>query len=161
MKVANLPKVLPEAELLVIGVTSPLLVGVYIDGSLVRSYEKDEKASKALPEVFHDVRYRYDLKAIYYAKGPGSFMAIKVTYVMAKTFCIALNIPLFGADAFLFNGNRPIKAIGQSCFVKKGGKITIERGGCPGEPAIFELPQRLVRKKFSTRSEPLYILPAV
>ncbi len=151
---------MPEAELLVIGVTSPLLVGVYLDSRLVQRYEEQEKASRALPAILHDVRYRYDLKAIYYARGPGSFMAIKVAYVMAKTFSIALNIPLLATDAFDFNGNRPIKAVGRSCFVKKENKIVITHQ-CPDEEARFDLPETLDRERFSTESEPLYILPAV
>ncbi len=151
---------MPEAELLVIGVTSPLLVGVYLDSRLAQRYEEHEKASRALPAVLHDVRYRYDLKAIYYARGPGSFMAIKVAYVMAKTFSIALNIPLLATDAFDFNGNRPIKAVGRSCFVKKENKIVITHQ-CPDEGARFDLPETLDRERFSTESEPLYILPDV
>lgn len=154
------PDTMPEAELLVIGVTSPLLVGVYIDGRLVQTYEKEERTSRALPAILHDIRYRYNLKALYYAKGPGSFMAIKVTYVMAKTFSIALDIPLYAVDAFAFNGNMPIKAVGKSCFVKHGGEIVIEQG-CKDLSIRFALPQRLDRALFTQESEPLYILPAV
>jgi hypothetical protein len=150
----------PEAELLVIGVTSPLLAGVYVKGRLVESFEREEKTSKALPPILHDLRYRYDLKALYYAKGPGSFMAIKVTYVMLKTFSIALDIPLYATDAFAFNGNRPIKAVGKSCFVKEKGRIGIETG-CDAPKNGFTLPETLPEGIFSEESEPLYVLPAV
>jgi len=150
----------PEAELLVIGVTSPLLAGIYVEGKLVERFESAEKASKALPPILHDARYRYDLKALYYAKGPGSFMAIKVTYVMLKTFAIALDSPLYAADAFAFNGNRPIKAVGKSCFVKKDGKIRIEKGCEPPENS-FTLPETLPKAAFTPEAEPLYVLPAV
>ena len=151
---------MPEAELLVLGVTSPLRVGVYVDGRLAESFERTEKTSKALPPILHDLRYRYDLKALYYAKGPGSFMAIKVVYVMLKTFSVALDLPLYAADAFAFNGNRPVKAVGRSCFVKKGDDIMIEKN-CDTPDGRFELPERLDAVAFSEASEPLYVLPAV
>ncbi|WP_456451649.1 hypothetical protein [Hydrogenimonas sp.] len=151
---------LPEAELLVVGVTSPLRVGVYVEGRLADSFESEEKTSKALPPILHDLRYKYDLKALYYAKGPGSFMAIKVVYVMLKTFAIALDIPLLATDAFAFNGNRPIKAVGRSCFVKKGGEVLIEKE-CDTPDGRFELPERLDTVTFTEASEPLYVLPAV
>ncbi|BDY12549.1 glycoprotease [Hydrogenimonas cancrithermarum] len=154
------PDTIPDAELLIIGVTSPLLVGLYVDGHLVQRYERREKTSSALPAILHDVRYRYNLKALYYARGPGSFMAIKVTYVMAKTFSIALDIPLYASDAFAFNENRPIKAIGRSYFVKSDGEIVIDRR-CDGVSGSFSLPLRLDRTLFSQENEPLYILPAV
>ncbi len=150
----------PAAELLVVGVTSPLLVGLYVDGELFEEFQSEKKTSEALPAILHDARYRYDLRALYYARGPGSFMAIKVTYVMLKTFSIALEIPLYAADAFAFNGNRPIKAIGTSCFVKKGDEIRIEHG-CGETRGGFELPMRLERAHFGAENEPLYILPAV
>ncbi|WP_457595858.1 hypothetical protein [Hydrogenimonas sp.] len=155
-----MPRVSPEAELLVVGVTSPILVGLYRDGELAERFESRQKSSKALPPILHDLRYRYDLKALYYARGPGSFMAIKVTYVLLKTFAIALDIPLFAADAFAFNSGRPIKAVGRSCFVERGGEIVVEKG-CDAPEGGFTLPPRLDRTLFTQESEPLYILPAV
>ncbi|WP_353661980.1 hypothetical protein [Hydrogenimonas sp. SS33] len=158
-----MPEASPEksaAELLVVGVTSPLMAGVYIDGRLEEVFESAEKTSKALPPLLHDVRYRYDVKGLYYAKGPGSFMAIKVTYVMLKTFSIALGIPLYAADAFAFNQNRPLKAVGRSCFVKRGEAIVVETG-CDAPAPGFRLPKRLDEICFTDENEPLYILPAV
>ncbi len=149
-----------EAQLLVIGVTSPLKAALYRDGECLESVTLEGKSSEVLPGLLHDILYRYKLKEIYYANGPGSFMAIKVTYVMLKTLSIALDIPLFAADAFTFNGNRPIKAIGKSCFVKKDGEISIV-SGCIAEENSFEVPKRLEKSLFTGESEPLYVLPAV
>ena len=156
-------KVLPdkkEVELLVIGVTSPLLIGLYENGLLIESFESKDKTSKALPKILDEVSKRYSLTGLYYAKGPGSFMAIKVTYVMLKTFSIVLNTPLLACDAFAFNGNKPIKAVGKSCFIKKDGNIAIQRN-CSNNDMIFKLPHNLEKSYFDTDSEPLYILPAV
>ena len=155
-----LPNTKEEVELLVIGVTSPLLVGVYKKGLLFESFESKEKTSKALPKILNEVSGRYHLSALYYTKGPGSFMAIKVTYVMLKTFSIALKIPLLACDAFVFNGNKPIKAIGKSCFIKKDGDIIIQKN-CSDTYMTFKLPDSLDKSYFNLNSEPLYILPAV
>ena len=147
-------------ELLVVGVTSPLLVGVYEKSLLIESFESSEKTSKALPKILDEVNRHYKLTGLYYAKGPGSFMAIKVTYVMLKTFSIALQIPLFACDAFFFNDNKPIKAVGKSCFIKKDGKIIIEKS-CSFSDMAFKLPDTLDKSFFDINNEPLYILPAV
>lgn len=155
-----MPKALPEAELLIIGVGSPLLAGLYIDGELAERFEKEGKSSKVLPPILHDLRYRYRLKNLYYVRGPGSFMAIKVVYVMLKTFSIALDIPLYAADAFTLNGGAPIKAVGRSRFVKRGDEIAVEPGEATTESS-FTLPARIDAVKWSRENEPLYILPAV
>ncbi|WP_457593774.1 hypothetical protein [Hydrogenimonas sp.] len=149
-----------EAELLLIGVTSPIVAALYENGRIVETFVKSGKSSEVLPPLLHEAVHRYRLRAIYYANGPGSFMAIKVTYVMAKTLSIALDIPLYGADAFLFNENRPIKAVGKSCFVKENGKISI-RSDCRVEAAPFVPPPVLDRSLFSKECEPLYVLPPV
>ena len=164
MRVCHLQEVLPNTneavELLVIGVTSPLLVGVYKKGLLIKSFESNEKTSKALPKILSEVDRRYRLSGLYYAKGPGSFMAIKITYVMLKTFSIALKIPLLACDAFAFNGNKPIKAVGKSCFIKKDKEIIIQKSCCNTDMS-FKLPDSLDGTCFNFDNEPLYILPAV
>ena len=164
MRVCHLLKALPDTketvELLVVGVTSPLLVGLYKNDLLIKSFKSKEKTSKVLPEILYEVSQHYNLSALYFARGPGSFMAIKVTYVMLKTFSIALKIPLLACDAFVFNNNKPIKAIGKSCFIKKNGDIIIEKN-CNNIDMIFKLPDSLDKSCFNLNSEPLYILPAV
>ncbi len=147
-------------ELLLIAVTSPILAAIYKDGECIESYRREGKCSEVLPPLLHDILYNYRVEAVYYANGPGSFMAIKIAYVMAKTVSSALDIPLYATDAFAFNGGRPIKAIGRSCFVKKEGSIRIEPD-CSEEAAPFYAPKRLDRSIFCERSEPLYVLPAV
>ena len=149
-----------SVELLVVGVISPLLVGVYEDGQLIESFKSENKTSIALPKILDEVSKNYNLTGLYYAKGPGSFMAIKVTYVMLKTFSIALKIPLLACDAFVFNDGKPIKAVGRSCFIKKDEEITIQKN-CNDIDMTFKLPDSLDRSCFNSSNEPLYILPAV
>jgi len=67
----------PAVELLILAVTSPVKVAVYEKGRCIETWEREGKCSEVLPPLLHDVLYGYRLKAIYYANGPGSFMAIK------------------------------------------------------------------------------------
>jgi hypothetical protein len=85
-------------------------------------------------------------------------MAIKLSYVFFKTLEIAKNIKLLSSDGFYFNNNSPIKAVGNSYFVKKDDIISIEKNLKPGE---FFLPQKLDLRDFSENSSPLYVLSPV
>ena len=148
----------PFVDVVVIPISKPMKVGVYIDKKLSEIIEKDGMTSDVLPEIFDDILKRYEVKNIIYAKGPGSFMAIKLSYVFFKTLEITRNIELYGAEGFVFNNNAPIKAAGNSFFVKKDGIISIEKNKKEG---FFKLPQKLEMEKYSKEVEPLYILKAV
>ncbi len=145
---------------MVIAVGSPLLVGIYKESLLIDKIETDEKTSEALPLLFENVFKRFEVSSLYYAKGPGSFMAIKISYIFLKTLSIAKNIPLFGADAFNFNQNSPIKAVKSLYFVKENGIIRTKKLDAK-ESVNFKLPEILDKSVFSLECEPLYILPAV
>ncbi len=137
-----------------------MLVGIYREGEIIEKIESKEKTSESLPLIFEDISKRYTLSSLYYAKGPGSFMAIKISYIFLKTVSIVKDIPLFGADAFYFNNNLPIKATGKLYFVKENGIIRTKKleSKKTGE---FYLPLFLNRGVFSLDCEPLYMLPAV
>ncbi|MCF6172360.1 MAG: hypothetical protein L3J44_01000 [Campylobacteraceae bacterium] len=140
--------------------SSPLLVGVYEKNRLVKSYIKSEKTSYILPVIFDEIIQNYAIGNIYFANGPGSFMAIKIAYVFLKTISISLGIKLFASDGFLFNNNKPIRALKRVYFVKKDEKIVTKISKEEFEQK-FELPDMLETKNFSQNCEPLYILPAV
>jgi hypothetical protein len=151
-----------EIEIVVISLTSPLLIGIYENGKLIETHASDEKSSEILPLLMQEILTRYRPKALYFARGPGSFMAIKVTYLFLRTLSITLDIPLFATDGFAFNQNSPIKAAGSLYFSKENGKITTQKIDIEKVTIHpFALPQRLDRKIFSDESEPLYVLPAV
>ena len=115
-----------------------------------------------MPKIFDDILKKYKLKNLYYAKGPGSFMAIKITYLFLKTLTITKNCQLFATDGFNFNQNSAIKAIGTLCFIKKDGIIATQKiDEDTKELKAFALPQRLDYKIFTKDNEPLYVLPAV
>jgi len=122
--------------------------------------KSDEQTSTSLPKIVSKISKDYHINDLYYVKGPGSFMAIKVAYIFLKSFAICNNSKLFGADGFIFNNNTPIKAIGTRYFMKENGKISLVHLEGTLEDR-FELPNILDHQVFDSDSEPLYILPAV
>lgn len=110
-------------DLVVIALSSPLLLGVYEDGRLIDTIESDEKSSESLPRLYKELRSKYHFSHLVYARGPGSFMAIKISYLFLKTISIVDKTPFLATDAFYFNENQPIKAIGKLCFVKTSSGI--------------------------------------
>ena len=148
----------PLVDLVAVTIASPSLFGVYENNKLIETIEKEGKTSDILPIVFDDLLKRYSIKRVIYSKGPGSYMAIKLSYVFFKTMEITKGIELFGADGFEFNENRPIKAVGKSFFVKRNGIITLKKNEIPGE---FRLPKSLDEISFSKDASPLYILNPV
>jgi len=149
-------------SILVISLSAPLLVGIYHDKKLIKSYKSDEKTSEKLPLIFEEILDEYEVSELLYAKGPGSFMAIKITYIFLNTLSIVKNIPLKATSGFSFNQNSPIKAIGSRYFMKKNDTIVIEKLAENIEDIkLFELPKALDSTIFSDDNQPLYILPAV
>ena len=144
-----------------ISLGSPLLVGIYHNHKLIDSYKSDEKTTDILPFFFDDILKKYKLENLYYAKGPGSFMAIKVSYIFLKTLSITKNIKLFATDGFAFNGENLIKATGTLYFMKENGKISTIKLEQQDIKQKFSLPDSLDQDIFSEDSEPLYMLPAV
>ena len=147
-------------DLVVIALSSPILLGVYKDGELIEAVESDEKSSEVLPRLVQELLEKYRFGHLVYAKGPGSFMAIKITYLFLKTLSITKNIPFLATDAFYFNDNQPIKAVGKLCFVKNSD--TIETQTLPEVPVNrFRLPKRLRLEDFEHDTAPFYGIGAV
>ncbi len=150
-------------NILVIPIGSPLLVGVYdSNNNLIETIIQEGKTSDVLPLVFKDLLSKYDIDALFYAKGPGSYMAIKVAYMFLKTLSISKNIELFAAQGFEFNGNTPIKALGKKYFFNgKDGNISIDFLKDDDQIKQFELPKILNTEIFNDDNLPSYNLPAV
>ena len=145
-------------DIVAIVISKPLLIGIYENGELIETIKKDGMTSEILPLLFDEILQKYNIDSIIYSKGPGSFMAIKLAYVFFKTLQISKNIKFLAADGFYFNQNTPIKAAGNSYFVKKEGIITIKKEQKEGE---FQLPLKLNFNDLTQEVEPLYILKAV
>ena len=147
-------------DLVVIALTSPIIIGVYKDKELIETIKSEKQSSEVLPELFKALMDKYEIEHIVYANGPGSFMAIKVSYIFLRTLCIVKKISLLATDAFYFNNNTPIKAVGKLYFVKKSNAIETET--LKEAPVMeFTLPHQLRLEDFSTESAPFYGLGAV
>jgi len=151
---------LKKVDVLLITLTSPLKIGIYENNVLIQEIESLEKSSDYLPLLFDELFKKYDIRKLFYANGPGSFMAIKVAYVFLKSLSILKKIPLFATDAFYFNNNQPIKAIGKLYFVKLSSEIKTQKLETAPE-ALFKLPDMLDYNEFSKIATPLYMIGAV
>lgn len=151
---------LKKVDVLVVALSAPILIGIYENGTLLKNITSYEKSSEYLPVVFQEILQEYQIEKLFYANGPGSFMAIKISYIFLKSLSILKNIPLFATDAFYFNKNEPIKAIGKLCFVKIASQIQTRKLEKVPEPS-FRLPDRLEYNEFTTATAPLYMIGAV
>lgn len=150
------------ADLVVVAFSSPILIGIYQDGQLTETIRSEEKTSDALPKIFESLLERFDIQHICYARGPGSYLSIKLLYVFLKSLQITQNIKLLATDGFYFTQGAPIKAVGNRFFVKEGDTITLQPLDSDTSPELsFALPESLHLNHFSDHLEPLYILPAV
>ncbi|WP_442764444.1 hypothetical protein [Sulfurospirillum cavolei] len=127
---------------------------------MIQTYESNEQTSDALPALFDVVLKNYAPKRLFFARGPGSFMAIKISYIFLKTMSIGLQIPLLACDGFALNGSAPIRAMRNLYFIKENNTISTVR---LDEPVTqpFTLPTLLDVSLFGEETEPLYMLPAV
>lgn len=148
-------------DILIISVANPILIGLYEDGKLIRTFTQDGKSSDIIPKIFSEIIDEYRLKRIFYVNSPGSYMAIKVAYVFLKTICIVKNIQLYATSGFYFNQNSPIKALGKKYFINKCGNISIDFIDENEKPKDFLLPNMLDETIFSIDNLPQYNLPAV
>jgi len=151
---------LRKVDIVLIALSSPILVGIYEDKKLIKTIKSDEKSSEILATIYDDIFKTYNVEKLFYANGPGSFMAIKVAYIFLKSLSILKDIPLFATDAFYFNQNQPIKAIGKLFFVKIFSEIKTQK--LETVPMMeFNLPDMLEYREFSTNTTPLYGIGAV
>ncbi len=147
-------------SVIVVALSLPLKIGIYENNILIKSYELHEHTSESLPHFFKGLLKEYDITRLIYANGPGSFMAIKVSYLFLKTLSIVKKIQFLATDAFYFNKNRPIKALGKLCFVKIANAIETEVfDEVPKN--LFELPQELILEDFNSDTLPYYGISAV
>ncbi|MEA3289012.1 MAG: hypothetical protein U9Q04_02425 [Campylobacterota bacterium] len=149
-------------DILVIPISTPLLMGIYVNDQLIETVSKDGKTSDILPFLFEQLMERYNINNIYYTNGPGSYMSIKVAYIFLKTYSIVKHIPLKAVKGFCFNENSPIKALGKKYFFNDNDdKIIIRVLNEDDVIKDFKLPDNLDISLFDNNSLPSYDLPAV
>jgi len=160
-KVGSLQKVLPSMyEILIVSISSPLLIGVYEDGVLIETIESDQKTSEVLLKILTELSTKYNYSRIVYTSGPGSYMAIKLTYITLRSLEILKDISFDACEAFELNGNNPIKAMGKLYFIKEKETIITKKFDEVLEQR-FSLPSMLSEVTILDNNKPLYILPAV
>lgn len=148
-------------DILVISISSPILVGVYKEGILVKEIKQEGKTSDVLSKIFEDLFKNYEINRIFYVNSPGSYMAIKVAYIYLKTVCIVKKIPFFACNGFYFNKNSPIKALGKKYFINNDGEIICDFIKDNTILNDFKLSKTLDYSIFSKETLPIYNLPAV
>ena len=153
-------KVLPRYEIVIISISSPLLIGIYKDGVLIENISSTQKTSEILLKLLMQISKKYNYNRVVYTSGPGSYMAIKLTYITLRTLEIIRGIEIDGCDAFSLNSETPIKAMGKLYFIKEKDTIITKKFDEAVEQR-FELPSMLSEVTILDDNKPAYILPAV
>jgi len=133
---------------------------VYEDDLLIKTFSSDLKTSEILLPFIMDILNEYDISEMIYTRGPGSYMAIKLSYIMLKTIEIMRDIKCVGCSGFALNNEQPIKAIGNLYFIKEKETIMTKKFEQPVS-VIFTLPQSIQDLEIDEESTPEYSLPAV
>lgn len=146
-----------SVDILVIGISSPFLVGVYEDDKLIQSFSSQKHISEALIEILGEISSKFNISSIIYTNTPGSFMGLKVSYVILKTFCVAKNIDFFAVSGFELNNGGAIRANKSLSFVLQNNQILLKQA----EPTPFKLPLNLSNLNKTSDTLPSYIIQAV
>ncbi len=152
-------------EVLLISISKPLLIGIYENKKLIKTFKEEGQTSDILPIIFKEILEEYNINRMYYVNTPGSYMAIKVAYVFLKTISISKNIELKACSGFQFNKNSPIKALGKKYFIPSSNSqdenIKVDFLDNNTKMSDFELPNNINSIKFLDNTLPIYNLPAV
>lgn len=150
-------------KLFIIPTSQPVLLGIYEEDKLTQTFELNKPLSDGLVPLFAEISKQYPhLQSLYFIRGPGSFMALKLFYLFAKTLEIAKKFEILAACGFDFNQKSPIKAYGNCYFVcDKDNHIILKNFPTPPLIAPYTLPKILDLNLFNKELEPLYILPCV
>lgn len=132
----------------------------------MHAFEVHKRTNTALVEIFENLlewleMQNLAIQALYYAKGPGSFMAMKLTHIFVHAWVLLNPAPLRSALGFAFNENSPIKAFGKSFYVCEGGQVALKTFESPPKGHEMALPSILDPLLFTTDNEPLYFLPPI
>ncbi len=147
--------------LLINPIAVPMQIGCYDEEDRqIEIRTLDGRASDVLLGTLEELMDGYSVTRIIYASGPGSYMAIKLTYITLATLEILRGIPFAGCSAFALNGGAPIRAMGSLYFVKEKETIISQKFD-ENVPQEFGLPLYLGDLELELENTPLYILPAV
>ncbi|MCR4942125.1 MAG: glycoprotease [Campylobacter sp.] len=124
---------------------------------LFESFSTDEHASEAIISILERLNQEFNIQKIIYANTPGSFMGLKIAYVILQTFCTIKSCEFYAVNGFELSKGTPIKANKKLSFVKNGDKVSL----LPVSAGIFEMPQNLNDLTLSSDTLPDYMISAV
>ena len=153
-------KVLHKTVLFINPLSEIAEFAIYKKGKLHHMWQKKGYISDILADELYVSVNKYKADAVIYINGPGSFMAIKLTYIAIRTLKIISGIPFFSCSAFSLNGNRPMKAMGNLYFIKEKETIITRKFNEKIEQ-VFKFPFMLEELKLKEDCPPEYIIPAV
>jgi tRNA A37 threonylcarbamoyladenosine modification protein TsaB len=151
-----------KTTLFIISIANPILIGIYKNGTLEETIEKEGKTSDILPHTVDEILKTTSIDEIIYVNGPGSYMSIKIAYIFLKTLSISLDIPFLAISGFDLNGNSPIKALGQKYFfLDNNNEISLRFLEVDEKINSFHLPTKINYSLCFVDTLPNYQLPAV
>jgi len=149
-----------RVTLLINPISVPMQIAIYQDHALVKIDEIEGRASDVLLPYIESILSSYDVERMIYVNGPGSYMAIKLTYIMLQTIETIRNIPFYGCSAFELNDARAVRAMGSLYFIKEKETIITQKFD-EKLPQEYSMPDNLDRVTLGNDNKPCYILPAV
>lgn len=148
-------------QLLLIPKGNSMMWGVYEDFVLEAKGSEDGKALDSLVQILVRLQAVYKISSIFYARGPGSFVSLKLLHIFVHTLCCTRQIPVFATDSFYFDSS-PIPAFSRQYFIKKEeGDVVLSE--IKGEIKLYSpiLPEVLICEDFCQETVPLYVLSPV
>ena len=126
----------------------------------IEALEVEGQTSEVLLPLLEKLFETYTIEKILYVNGPGSYMAIKLTYIMLRSIEMLRGIPFAGVSGFALNNAEPIKAMGLLYFTKEKETIMTKKFD-EIRKQKFWLPDDLRALPLERENRPDYILPAV
>jgi len=154
---------LPETNetLLINPLSSPLQLALYdAEGMRHRVWEVQGYVSDVLTGELERLLQSRRIAKILYVNGPGTYMGIKLCYILLRTLELVRGIPFEGCSAFSLNGAQPLKAMGKLYFVKEKETI-MTRKFDEKIPQVFTPPPSLCELEIASDRRPDYRIPAV
>lgn len=130
---------------------------MYENGNLIQHFSSEKKCGDALPEILQVILDKFEIAHIIYTNGPGSFMGIKLSYIILKTFCSIKNIKFSAISGFDVSDNGIIKANKNLAFILKDNEINMIKE----ESGNLFLPQNFNNIVIHEDTLPNYVVSAI
>ena len=152
---------MPKSILLVNPISTPVQFALYDADSknLLKKWEESGYVSDILTDVIENIIEDNDIEKIVYVNGPGSYMGIKLSYILLRTLEMTKKIPFTACSAFSLNNGKPIKAMGKLYFVKEEDIIIKKLENII--PQDFAMPDSIDEVEILPNRVPDYKIPVV